>query len=36
VLGALLALVRARWSTSEAIVAHTLYDLVLFMGGTME
>jgi membrane protease YdiL (CAAX protease family) len=36
VLGALLALVRARWSTSEAIVAHTLYDLVLFLGGTLD
>jgi membrane protease YdiL (CAAX protease family) len=36
VLGALLALVRARWSTSEAIVAHTLYDLVQFLGGSME
>lgn len=36
VLGALLALVRARWSTSEAIVAHTLYDLVLFLGGSMQ
>jgi len=33
VLGALLALVRARWSTSEAIVAHALYDLALFLGG---
>jgi len=32
VLGAMLAFVRARWSTSEAIVAHTLYDLVLFLG----
>jgi membrane protease YdiL (CAAX protease family) len=36
VLGALLALVRARWSTSEAIVAHTLYDLVQFLGGSLE
>lgn len=33
VLGAILVLVRARWSTSEAIVAHALYDLVLFLGG---
>jgi membrane protease YdiL (CAAX protease family) len=36
VLGAVLALVRARWSTSEAIVAHALYDLVLFLGGTLD
>jgi membrane protease YdiL (CAAX protease family) len=35
VLGAVLALVRARFSTSEAIVAHTLYDLVQFLGGSM-
>jgi membrane protease YdiL (CAAX protease family) len=35
VLGAVLALVRARWSTSEAIVAHALYDLVLFLGGSL-
>jgi membrane protease YdiL (CAAX protease family) len=35
-LGALLALVRARWSTSEGIIAHTLYDLVLFLGGALE
>ena len=32
VLGAILALVRARWSTSEAIVAHALYDPALFLG----
>lgn len=31
-LGAVLALVRARWSTSEAILAHALYDLILFLG----
>jgi membrane protease YdiL (CAAX protease family) len=36
VLGAILALVRARWSTSEAIVAHALYDLVLFLGGSFD
>ena len=36
VLGAILALVRARWSTSEAIVAHVLYDLVLFLGGAFD
>ena len=36
VLGALLAAVRARWSTSEAIVAHTLYDLALFLGFTID
>ena len=36
VLGAILALVRARWSTSEAIVAHALYDLVLFLGGAFD
>jgi membrane protease YdiL (CAAX protease family) len=36
VAGALLAFVRARWSTSEGIVAHTLYDLVLFLGGSVE
>ncbi|MCC7370216.1 MAG: CPBP family intramembrane metalloprotease [Chloroflexi bacterium] len=36
VLGALLAFVRARWSTSEAIVAHGLYDLVLFLGGSID
>jgi membrane protease YdiL (CAAX protease family) len=36
VLGAVLALVRARWSTSEAIIAHVLYDLVLFLGGTID
>jgi membrane protease YdiL (CAAX protease family) len=34
--GAILALVRARWSTSEAIVAHALYDLVLFLGGSLD
>ena len=34
--GAVLALVRARWSTSEAIVAHALYDLVLFLGSTFD
>lgn len=36
VLGAILAAVRARWSTSEAIVAHGLYDLVLFLGGSVD
>ena len=36
ILGAALAFVRARWSTSEAIVAHTLYDLVLFLGFSIE
>jgi membrane protease YdiL (CAAX protease family) len=36
VAGAILALVRARWSTSEAIVAHALYDLVLFLGGSID
>ena len=36
VLGAVLALVRARWSTSEAILAHALYDLILFLGGTFD
>jgi membrane protease YdiL (CAAX protease family) len=36
VLGALLAFVRARWSTSEAIIAHTVYDLVLFLGLSVE
>lgn len=36
VLGAILALVRARWSTSEAIVAHALYDLVLFLAGAFD
>jgi membrane protease YdiL (CAAX protease family) len=35
VLGAILAFVRARWSTSEAILAHALYDLVLFLGGSI-
>src|SRR5215216_7473584 len=30
VAGAVLALMRARWSTSEGIVAHALYDLVQF------
>jgi membrane protease YdiL (CAAX protease family) len=35
VLGAILAYVRARWSTSEGIVAHGLYDLVLFLGGSV-
>ena len=32
VLGAVLAGIRARWSTSLSIVAHILYDLVLFLG----
>ena len=32
VLGAVLAAIRARWSTSLSIVAHILYDLVLFLG----
>ncbi len=32
VLGAILALIRSRFSTSEAILAHALYDLVLFLG----
>lgn len=36
VLGAALAFVRARWSTSEAIVSHTLYNLVLFLGFSVE
>jgi uncharacterized protein len=36
VLGAVLAAVRNRWSTSEAIVAHTLYDLVLFLGFSID
>jgi membrane protease YdiL (CAAX protease family) len=36
VAGAILALIRSRWSTSEAIVAHGLYDLVLFLGGAFE
>ena len=36
VLGAILALVRARWNTSVAIVAHALYDLVLFLGGALD
>jgi membrane protease YdiL (CAAX protease family) len=36
VLGAILALIRARWSTSEAILAHALYDLVLFLGGSFD
>ncbi len=31
-LGSILAWIRARWSTSVAIVAHILYDLLLFMG----
>ena len=34
--GLVLALVRARWSTSEGIVAHALYDLVLFLGGALD
>lgn len=36
VAGAVLALVRARWSTSEGIVAHALYDLVQLLGGSLE
>jgi uncharacterized protein len=36
VLGAILAAVRARWSTSEAIIAHGLYNLVLFLGGSID
>jgi membrane protease YdiL (CAAX protease family) len=36
VLGALLAAIRHRWSTSEAIVAHTVYDLVLFLGFSID
>jgi membrane protease YdiL (CAAX protease family) len=36
VLGAILALVRARWSLTEGIIAHALYDLVLFLGGSLE
>ena len=32
VLGAVLAGIRARWSTSVSIVAHILYDLVSFLG----
>lgn len=36
VLGAILAAVRSRWSTSEAIIAHGLYNLVLFLGGSVD